>query len=186
MTNPNILDSIVGTLNPRNILKKLGIMLLFISILGLDKLIKNLDLAFRGEINFFSAIYTAYQSAFYRAFGTIYPVILDIVTFQFEYFKSQSYGTLVFALFFSFFLISIIYQPISLLYDIIFGQSEHVSSTIMKLIATVLIVMLLSAIVYYVFGETGISYPIINETINSTITNVTDNSTGRIPVINLV
>lgn len=182
----NILDSITSALNPKNLLKKVGIILLFISVLGLDKLILNIDSAFKGEMSFGIAIYSAYKSALYRAFGTIYPVIIDFVTFKFEYLNNQAYGTLAFAGFFGFLLVYIFYQPVSLLFDLFDGQEGHGTSMLIRLITTIFVVILMSAFAYYVLGEHGINTVVgaVNETMNSTI-NMT-NSNGGVPVISLI
>lgn len=185
--NNNPLDTITSALSPSSWLRKLGVMLILMTVLAIDKVISNLDYAFQNNTSWFLALYEAYTTALYRAFGTVYPFIMDVVTFKFNYFNQHLYGTIALSLVFLFLLIYIVFQPVSLFFDL-FDNDSTPASFFFRFLVTLIIVIFVSAIIYYIFGDTGlisnITQTTINETTNSTINNTITNKNTTI--INMI
>ncbi|MCA9459702.1 MAG: hypothetical protein KC550_04095 [Nanoarchaeota archaeon] len=184
--NDGLVGSILDAVKPGNIIKKLLIMIVFITLLALDKLVEFGDRALYEDTSILMALYLAYKEALFRAFGTIYPVLKDMVTLQFTYYNTGAYFTLGIGIFFFILLMLILFQPISLFINMIDFKVGHATSLILRLTLTFIVVISISAIVYYVFGETGISSKII-DTGNQTILNLTNvNSSKDLPIIDLI
>lgn len=180
----NLVDSTMNALNPLRLLGKLIIMLVFISILALDKLMFLGDKAVLENTSVLVAVYSAYKYALYRAFGTIFPILRDIITGQFTMLSHPF--ELVISTFFFVLLILTVYQPIDLIINILDGQRGKTTSLFFRIMVTLLIVILTSGIIYLGLGETGISYSsAINQTIINSTINVT-NGTTNVPTISLV
>lgn len=159
----NVLDSIANAV--LTLPKKIMYAIIFITLLAVDKLVYNLDRAFNQDTSILLAVYGAYREAVYRALGTVYPVLFDFFTFQFEYIHSRAYGSIVFALIFFFLLTLTFYQIVSFGFDIVDGDSQDTTPFFIKLPVTILIVVVLSIIVYHGLGESGISHmPFTNGT----------------------
>jgi len=185
--NNNPLDTITSALSPSNWLRKLGVMLLLATILAIDKIGSNIDDAFRNGTSWVFALYDAYVTALYRAFGTVYPFILDMLTGKFGYLEGHYYGTMALSVVFLFLLIYIVFQPVSLFFDLVNGRNNEPVSFVWRLLVTLVLVIFISAFIYYAFGDTGIIISlqenVTNSSINSTINTTLQTNTTLINMI---
>jgi len=179
----NLLDSTLSALNPLKLIGKLIMMFVFISVLALDKLMLLGDKAVIENTSVLFAVYSAYKFALYRAFGTIFPVLKDIITGQFTVLSHPF--ELGISIFFFLLLMLTVYQPLDLIINILDGQRGKTTSFFFRIMITLLFVVFVSGIIYVGLGETGISYgSAINESLNATI-NAT-NISGNVPTISLI
>lgn len=180
----NLINSVTHALKPTSLIAKLFVMSVFITILAIDKLAYYGDKALEEGTSILLAFYQAYRFALLRAFGSVYPVLQDIVTFQFSYWNEAKFSFFI-AIFFALALMYIVYQPIDLILNMFDGNVGKTTSLIFRIVVTFLVVVVISAFVYYGLGEHGI---IQNIMLNETITNttITNTSISDIPVIDLI
>lgn len=184
MSENRFLDSVLSSFNPLRLIGKIFIMFMLVSVLALDKLMEYGDKALAENGSVLLAIYFAYKEALYRALGTIFPVLKDFVTFNFDLISSQSYFQIGISAFFFILIMMIVFQPVSLIVNALDFKVGHGTSLAFRILITFFVVLILSAIVYYGLGESGINYiPVVNETINATINST---NTSNVPTISLV
>lgn len=184
MNDNRFLDSVFSALNPVKLLGKIILVIVFVTILALDKLMEFGDKAIAENHSVLFAIYLAYKEALYRAFGTIFPVLKDFVTLNFDLIASQSYFQIGISGFFFILLMLVMFQPVSLIINMFDFKIGQGTSLLFRILITFFVVLIISAIVYYSLGETGIGYvSTINETINATLNT---SMKSDIPIITLI
>jgi TRAP-type mannitol/chloroaromatic compound transport system permease small subunit len=178
-------DSLTDALSFTNLLKKFIFMVVVISMLSIRELIEYLNLWGDRQISFLSAILSAYRDGMSVVFSSTWTFISNFVLFKFD----LGLGDLIFGILFFLGAFYVLYQPVSLVINIFDMKKGHASPIVIRIFATIIFVIIISATIYFTGGESAIGSSIaINETIaNSTIEvpmNLT-NSTGGVPIITL-
>ncbi len=178
-------DSAMDALSPMNVLKRIFLFLVFGILLGLKELISNLDAAGAsgGGWLYLSAILGAVRHGVVIALGSMWIVLTQPT----QYFQANSYGSIAFAVFSLVMLVAFFYQPVSLVVNIFDGQRGQATGKILRIFVTLIIVVLLSCIVYYLGGQQTIVSTLSNLTdvANQTLQNATQ-GLGNVTVVNLL
>ena len=171
-------ESITDALSPLNILKKLLFMIAVVGILSIRELIYYLNLAGSGDLTWYGAIFRAYYDGLGIIFSSVWSFFISFTS------EILGLGDWFFGILFFLGALYVVYQPVSLIIDALDFKKGHNTNLVFRIMVSLLIVIILSAIIYYSGAESiiGQNPSLVNETINSTInvtTNVT-NSTGGI------
>lgn len=181
-----LMVSFIDAMKPTNILKKTLYMFAVITVLSIREFIYYLNLAGEEGRAWWTAIFPAYYDGLAVIFTSIWGLIVDLASMQFNYINQDAYGNLIFGVLFILGAIYVVYQPVSLLLDILDGQKGETSSIFVKIACSLIAVVIISSIVYYSGGAESVLSTIDT---NTTVENVTTNSTnisGETPTISLI
>jgi hypothetical protein len=191
MNNNNrdgLTGSVLNALRPSNIIKKILYMAVIISLLSIREFIAYLNLAGQTGSKWYTAILPAYRDGLATVFVSIWELIVDIGSLQFIMISDGAIGNMIFGTLFLMGAMYVVYQPVSLLINALDGSKNDVASGLFKIGATLVAVVIISAIVYYTSDAqsvlTGATEIINKQIINNTVTNITQlNQTNIINMI---
>lgn len=189
MSNNNrsgLMNSMLNALRPSNIIKKVLYMFVIISFLSIRDFIFYLNLAGQTGKAWWTAILPAYRSGLAVVFASIWTFIVDIGTLRFDNFSQNAWGNLIFGTIFLIGALYVIYQPVSLIIDALDGDKDDITSIFFKIMATLVVVVIISALVYYgtntqsALTNIASNSTVMNQTINSTINNTIRSTGGNV------
>lgn len=164
----NLADSTVEAFSFSQLIKRVFLFLVFGVLLGLKKLISNIDavgMSGGGFFQYLGAIGKATLYGVVLSLGSMWAVIINPNL----YLKSHSYGSIGFTVFSMIVLIMFFYQPIAMIINVLDGQRGQATGFILRLTVTLLFVVILSCIVFYAGGRETITTNLNNSTmVNNT------------------
>lgn len=176
-------ESLTDALRPMSLLKKLLFVIIVITVLSVRELIQYLNLWGDGQISFLKAIGSTYYDGLAVVFSSTWVFLTNLILLKLD----LGIGDIFFGILFLAGAFYVLFEPISLTINIIDMKKGHASPLFIRLLATFIFVLLVSAIVYFSGGESaiGVSLPINQTIVNSTIniTNVTNSTGGVITLI---
>jgi hypothetical protein len=160
-----------NSFDPKDFFKKLIFLIVFGLILSLRTLISALDKAGasgKGLGTYASAILSSIWNGLVLSLGSMWAVISNYHT----YFSNSSWGSILLTFLTLIVLILFFYQPISFIFNILAGKNGEAPNTMVIFGATILFVVILSCVVYYIGGKQTLATPIITETPQQNFTSV--------------
>lgn len=179
--------SLVHAMRPSNLIMKALYMFGVITVLSIREFIYYLNLAGEQSQAWWTAIFPAYREGLAVIFTSIWSLIVDIASFEFNYLNQDAYGNMIFGTIFILGAIYVTYQPVALFIDIIDGKQGDATSMLVKISWTLVAVVVISSIVFYSGGaESVLSTAVNNSTVVENVTTNVTNSTSDVPTISLI
>ncbi len=180
-SNNGLISSAIDAFRPSNVIMKIVFMIITITALSITQLIYYLDLAGQKGASWWTALIPAYKEGLAVIFASVWTFIVELATFSIN---TNNYGTLFFGILFTLGAYYVLYQPVTLFLDVVDMRTGEHSSVLVKVMATVIMVVIVSAIVYYSGGADSVLSGAKQVSENVTLNNTSNISQS--PVIDML